>query len=110
MKTEPLAVLLSRVNLSWMKATRSIANFTQLFLQRRGGRRFQRAPRKSRRDVTNISPEHIDAPRADERKTVLVVVAGIFLIALVINYAGYCFYATAEKIKETSERGGINLQ
>jgi hypothetical protein len=41
---------------------------------------------------------------------VLVIIAGIFLIALVISYAEYCFYATAEMIKATSERRGINLQ
>jgi hypothetical protein len=62
------------------------------------------------RDVTNISPERIDAPQADERNTVLVIIAGIFLIAFVISYAGYCFYATAEKIKETSDRRENNLQ
>ena len=45
-----------------------------------------------------------------ERNTVLVIIAGIFLIALVISYAEYCFYATAEMIKATSERRGINLQ
>jgi hypothetical protein len=64
----------------------------------------------SRRDVTNISPERIDARQSDERNTVLVIIAGIFLIALVISYAEYCFYATAEMIKETSDRRGINLQ
>jgi hypothetical protein len=108
MKTTPLAVLVSRVNLSWMKASRGIANCAQYFLQGRGGKRFQWAPRMSRRDVTNISPERIDAPH--ERNTVLVIIAGIFLIALVISYAEYCFYATAEMIKETSDRRGINLQ
>jgi hypothetical protein len=40
---------------------------------------------------------------------VLLIIAGIFLIALVISYAGYCFYATAEKIG-TSDRLGISLQ
>ena len=64
----------------------------------------------SRRDVTNISPERIDAPQANERNTVLVIIAGIFLIALVISYAEYCFYATAEMIKATSDRRRINLQ
>jgi hypothetical protein len=62
------------------------------------------------RDVTNISPERIDAPQADERNTVLVIIARIFLIALAISYAGYCFYVTADEIKETSDRLGINLQ
>jgi hypothetical protein len=39
-----------------------------------------------------------------------VIIAGICLSALVIGYVGYCFYETAEKIKETSDRFGINLQ
>jgi hypothetical protein len=60
--------------------------------------------------VTIISPELIDAPQANERNTVLVIIAGICLSALVIGYVGYCFYETAEKIKETSDRFGINLQ
>jgi hypothetical protein len=60
--------------------------------------------------VTNISPERIGSPQADERNTVLVIIAAIFLIALVISYAEYCFYATDEKIKATSDRRGINLQ
>jgi hypothetical protein len=60
--------------------------------------------------VTNISPERIDAPQANERNAVLVIIAGIFLIALVISYAEHCVYATAEKIKETSDRRGINPQ
>jgi hypothetical protein len=110
MKTTPLAVLVSRVNLSWMKASRGIVNCAQCFLQARGGKRSQRTPRIPGRDLTNISPERIDAPQADERNTVLVIIAGIFLIALVISYAEYCFYATAEMIKATSERRGINLQ
>jgi hypothetical protein len=62
------------------------------------------------RDVTIISPESIDAPQANERNTVLVIIAGICLSALVISYVGYCFYETSEKIKETSDRLGINLQ
>ena len=110
MKIIPLAVLISRVNLSWMKASRGIASCAQHFLHGRGGKRFQRTPRIPRQDVTNISPERIDAPQVDERNTVLVIIAGIFLVALVISYAEYCFYATAEKIKATSERRGINLQ
>jgi hypothetical protein len=110
MKTTPLAVLISRVNLSWMKASRGIANCAQYFLQGRGGKRSQWTPRIPGRDLTNISPERIDAPQADERNTVLLIIAGIFLIALVISYAEYCFYATAEMIKATSERRGINLQ
>jgi hypothetical protein len=61
------------------------------------------------RDVTNIRPERIDAPEAKERNTVFAVIAGIFLIALVIGYAGYCFYATAEKINQTSDKFGIEL-
>jgi hypothetical protein len=92
-----------------MKASQGIANCAQHFLQGRGGKRSRWAPRMPGRDVTNISPERIDAPQADERNTVLVIIAGIFLIAFVISYAGYCFYATAEKI-ETSDRLGINLQ
>jgi hypothetical protein len=61
------------------------------------------------RDVTNIRPERIDAPEAKERNTVFAIIAGIFMIALVIGYAGYCFYATAEKINQTSEKFGIEL-
>jgi hypothetical protein len=101
-------VLISRVNLSW--ASRGIANCAQHFLQRRGGKRPQWTPRIPGRDVTIISPELIDAPQANERNTVLVIIAGICLSALVIGYVGYCFYETAEKIKETSDRFGINLQ
>ena len=61
------------------------------------------------RDVTNIRPERIDAPEAKERNTVFAIIAGIFMIALVIGYAGYCFYATAEKINQTSEKFGVDL-
>lgn len=93
-----------------MKASRGIAYCAQCFLQGRGGKQSQWTPRISRRDVTNISPERIDAPQANERNTVLVIIAGIFLIALVISYAEYCFYATAEMIKATSDRRRINLQ
>ena len=110
MKTIPLAVLISRVNLSWMKASRGIANCAQHFLHGRGGKRSQRTPRIPGQDVTNIGPERIGSPQADERNTVLVIIAAIFLIALVISYAEYCFYATDEKIKATSDRRGINLQ
>jgi hypothetical protein len=110
MKTMPFVVLISRVNLSWMKASRGIVDWAQLFLQGRGRKRSRRAPRLPGQDVTIIGPERIDAPQADERNTVLVIMAGIFLIALVINYAGYCFYETAERIKETSDRRGTNLQ
>jgi hypothetical protein len=110
MKTAPFAALISRVNLSWMKALTGIANCAQDFLQRRGGSRSQWTPRIPGRDVTIIIPERIDAPQANERNTVLVIIAGILLSALVIGYVGYCFYATAEKIRETSDRLGINLQ
>ena len=61
------------------------------------------------RDVTNIRLERIDAPEAKERNTVFAIIAGIFMIALVIGYAGYCFYATAEKINQTSEKFGVDL-
>ena len=61
------------------------------------------------RDVTNIRPERIDAPEAKERNTVFAIIAGIFMIALVISYAGYCFYTTAEKINKTSDKFGIDL-
>jgi hypothetical protein len=103
-------VLKSRVSLSWMKASRGIANSAQHFLQRRGGKRSQWTPRIPGRDVTIISPESIDAPPANERNTALVIIAAICLSALVIGYVGYCFYATAEKLRETSDRTGINLQ
>jgi hypothetical protein len=101
-------VVISRVNLSW--ASRGIASCAQHFLQRRGAKRSQWTPRIPGRDVTSISPELINAPQANERSTVLVIIAGICLSALVISYVGYCFYATAERIKETSDRLGINLQ
>jgi hypothetical protein len=103
-------VLISRVNLSWMKASRGIASCAQHFLPRRGGKRSQWTPRIPGRDVTIISPESIDSPQANERNTVLIIIAGICLSALVISYVGYCFYETSEKIRQTSDRLGINLQ
>jgi hypothetical protein len=48
------------------------------------------------RDVTDIRPERIDAPEAEERYTVFVIIAWIFVIALVISYAGYCFFTTTK--------------
>ena len=60
------------------------------------------------RDVTDIRPERIDAPEAEERHTVLAIVAWIFVIALVIDYTGYCFFTTTEKINRTSDRLGIS--
>jgi hypothetical protein len=60
------------------------------------------------RDVTDIRPERIDAPEAEERHTVLAIVAWIFVIALVISYTGYCFFTTTEKINRTSDRLGIS--
>ena len=60
------------------------------------------------RDVTDIRPERIDAPEAEERHTVLAIVAWIFVIALVISYTGYCFFTTTEMINRTSDKFGIS--
>jgi hypothetical protein len=98
------------MNFWWMKATSGLANSARHFLKGRGPKGSPWAPRVPGKDVTNIRPERIDAPQADELNTVLVIIVGIFMIALVISYAGYCFYATAEKIKETSDRRENNLQ
>jgi hypothetical protein len=59
------------------------------------------------RDLTNIRPERIDA--TEGRNTVFAMIAGIFVMALVISYAGYCFYTTAEKINKTTDKFGIDL-
>jgi hypothetical protein len=40
---------------------------------------------------------------------VFAMIAGIFVTALVISYAGYCFYTTAEKIDKTTDKFGIDL-
>ena len=60
------------------------------------------------RDVTDIRPERIDAPEAEERHTVFAIIAWILVIALVISYAGYCFFTTTEMINRTSDKFGIS--
>jgi hypothetical protein len=60
------------------------------------------------RDVTDIRPERIDAPEAEERHTVFAIIAWILVIALVISYAGYCFFTTTEMINKTSDKFGIS--
>jgi len=62
-------------------------------------------------DLTDIRPQQI-ASYVGERNTALPIIAGIVLIALVVGYAGYCFYATAEMIKPYKrpyEKTGIDL-
>jgi hypothetical protein len=61
------------------------------------------------RDVTNIRQERVDALKAEERNTVFAIIAGIFAIAVVISYAGFCFCTTAEKINKTADKFGIDL-
>jgi hypothetical protein len=60
------------------------------------------------RDVTNIRLERIDSPEPEERNTVFTTIAGIFVIAMVITYAGYCFYTTAEKINKSADKFEID--
>jgi hypothetical protein len=48
----------------------------------------------------------------EERNIAFPIIAGIVGFALVVGYAGYCFYTTAEMIKpynKTYEKLGINL-
>jgi hypothetical protein len=64
------------------------------------------------RDLTDIRPERIGASHVDERNIAFPIIAGIVGFALVVGYAGYCFYTTAEMIKpykRTYEKLGINL-
>ena len=64
------------------------------------------------RDLTDIRPEHIGASYVEERNIAFPIIAGIVGFALVVGYAGYCFYTTAEMIKpynKTYEKLGINL-
>jgi hypothetical protein len=60
-------------------------------------------------DLTDIRPERIGPSYAEERNIALPIIAAIVAIALVVSYAGYCFYATAELIKKTHEKLGIDL-
>jgi hypothetical protein len=64
-----------------------------------------------RRDLTDIRPERI-ASYVEERNIAFPIIAGIVGFALVVGYAGYCFYSTAEMIKpykRAYEKLGINL-
>ena len=64
------------------------------------------------RDLTDIRPEHIGTSCVEERNIAFPIIAGIIGFALVVGYAGYCFYTTAEMIKpykKTDEKLGINL-
>ena len=64
------------------------------------------------RDLTDIRPERIGASQVEERNIAFPIIAGIVGFALVVGYAGYCFYTTAEMIKpykRTNEKLGINL-
>ena len=64
------------------------------------------------RDFTDIRPEHMGTSHVEERNIALPIIAGIAGFALVVGYAGYCFYTTAELIKpvkKTYEKLGINL-
>jgi hypothetical protein len=48
----------------------------------------------------------------EERNIAFPIIAGIVGFALVVGYAGYCFYSTAEMIKpdkKNYEKLGINL-
>jgi len=63
------------------------------------------------RDLTDIRPERI-ASYVEERNIAFPIIAGIVGFALVVGYAGYCFYSTAEMIKpdkKNYEKLGINL-
>jgi hypothetical protein len=50
------------------------------------------------RDLTDIRSEHM-ASYVEERHIAFPIIAGIVGFALVVGYAGYCFYSTAEMIK-----------
>jgi hypothetical protein len=50
------------------------------------------------RDLTNIRSERI-ASYVEERHIAFPIIAGIVGFALVVGYAGYCLYTTAEMIK-----------
>jgi hypothetical protein len=50
------------------------------------------------RDLTDIRSERI-ASSVEERHIAFPIIAGIVGFALVVAYAGYCFYSTAEMIK-----------
>ena len=63
------------------------------------------------RDLTDIRSERI-ASNVEERHIAFPIIAGIVGFALVVAYAAYCFYSTAEMIKpykKTDEKIGINL-
>jgi hypothetical protein len=64
------------------------------------------------RDLTDIRPERIGASYVEEGYTAFPIVVGIFAIALVVGYAGYCFCTTAEMInyQKTYEKLGIDLR
>jgi hypothetical protein len=65
-----------------------------------------------RRDLTDIPTERIGASQVEERNIAIPIIAGIVGFALVVGYAGYCFYTTAEMIKpykKPHEKLGINL-
>jgi hypothetical protein len=61
--------------------------------------------------LDDIRSERI-ASNVEERHIAFPIIAGIVGIALVVGYAGYCFYSTAEMIKpykKIYEKLGINL-
>lgn len=60
-------------------------------------------------DLTDIRLERIGPSYAEERNIALPIIAAIVAIALVVSYAGYCFHTTAEMIKRTHEKLGIDL-
>jgi hypothetical protein len=62
-------------------------------------------------DLTDIRSERI-ASNVEERHIAFPIIAGIVGFALVVAYAGYCFYSTAEMIKpekKAYEKLGIDL-
>jgi hypothetical protein len=59
-------------------------------------------------DLTDIRPERI-GPYVEERNIAFPIITAIVAIALVVSYAGYCFYTTDELIKKTHEKLGFDL-
>src|ERR1700722_4812649 len=67
---------------------------------------------KTGRDLTDIRTENIGTSHVEERHIAFPIIAGIVGFALVVAYAGYCFYSTAEMIKpdkKAYEKLGIDL-
>jgi hypothetical protein len=59
--------------------------------------------------VTDIRPDRMGASHSGTTKAAFLIIAEIVVIALVIGYAGYCFYTTAEKINKTRDKFRIGL-